>query len=1012
MANSAHLSAPEKPKIWTIPAGANFLGELARGLAADNNLRHDRAALSEAIIYVPNRRSARALSLALLDAAGGGVLLAPDIRALGDLESDEGAPVAEVALSGLAPMLTPGERIGAMAQLVHAYYRSAYATELMPASALATARDLLRLLDQAALSPHADWSRLPELVTPADLSVHWQQSSQFLSIVADAWPRILAERGAIDPFQRRLAAAEALAAQWAEAPPQAPVVIAGSTGATPAGRVIMRAALSLPHGMIVLPGLDTDLDEAAQTEIAASVGHPQHALFRTLNMLEVPAASVCIWPGVKTHASGDARRRLIHEALAPADATADWLDKLTELAAASGCSIPDFARQALRGITVFDAANEGAEAEAAALLLRETLQTPGKTAALVTPDAGLARRVAALLRRWGIQVNPSAGEPLQHTAAGSLITLCARWVLDPAAPLIMMSVLKHSSVVQREGLAPLELHFLRGPRVWQSFAELRTSIEQRHTLLTRPPFSPEQQAASSALVASISTLFVDTRSDFSELDMLDGREATARIAALAAALCTAPWPLAGEDGRAAARLLEHVAEISDALGPMPPAALAELIEAEAARITVYSDDDNHPRLAIWGPLEARLQTAGRLILAGLNEDVWPEHSPADAFLPRRFRSALGLNDPDDRLGLSAHDFAQLAAAPEVFLLYANRRNDAPAVASRWVWRLRTLVEGALVEGAAEALRSDAPIADWIAAIEQRGTGTLPPAFTAQPRPTRCPAHWPSALSVTRVDTLQRDPYALWAENVLGLAEVAPFSNVIDVRERGSAVHKALELFEDSDGSSEALVQLLAEWLARYGERPAAWAAREAVWRKTANWFVAWRADRGALTRVKLEVPGAINLVIDGAPFRLSAVADRIETRPDGACFIVDYKTGTPPTDREIAASLSQQMPLQALIMREGGFTALPKVDVAALEYVAFKANACASIVGAKADITPAKLTDAAAAGLTTLITSYRQPGAVFLSAPRVQFIKYESGYVRLARRAEWTIDIVEGGDAG
>jgi ATP-dependent helicase/nuclease subunit B len=100
------------------------------------------------------------------------------------------------------------------------------------------------------------------------------------------------------------------------------------------------------------------------------------------------------------------------------------------------------------------------------------------------------------------------------------------------------------------------------------------------------------------------------------------------------------------------------------------------------------------RVAIWGLLEARLQRRDLMILAGLNEGVWPAPPGEDPFLSRAMRAKLGLPSVDQRIGLAAHDFAQLANAPNVVLTRALRRDGSPTFASRWLWRLQTLVQGA------------------------------------------------------------------------------------------------------------------------------------------------------------------------------------------------------------------------------------------------------------------------------------------------------------------------------
>ena len=1012
MADKGALFSGAPSRVWTIPPGTDFLRALAGTLAGETGLDAKPEALADAIIYVPNRRSARALARALFDAAGGKAILPPDIRTLGDIEADE-APSVDAARSGLPPPMSAARRLGALTRLVQAFYEKAYEITPPASSALAAAQELSRLMEQAALSEEVKWDTLPGLAETAELALHWEQSVKFLGIISGSWPDWLAENGESDPFLRDIAAARIVAERWASDPPQAPVLIAGSTGATPAGRILMKAAMALPKGLVVLPGLDTHADEEARAVIARSVSHPQHILFDTLKDLGVAPGDVALWPGAEGTKTAEARRRMIHEALAPAESTADWRNTLKQLARSLDATVEDFAASALDGLSVIETPDEAVQAETAALILREVIETPGATAALVTPDATLARRVSGVLKRWGLDVPPSSGSPLGQTTAGSLIGLCARWVLDPAEPVILSAVLKHPFVGGFDGTDVLDLHFLRGARNWRSLDDLVHSIRTRKDLNPYAGFSDAQQAAAEKLVLRLAGVFRDTQADLSAAPPMPGREIAERIAALAANVSQTPFPWAGEDGRSATQMMEHVAELADYLVPMAPHAFAELIEADAARRTVSAGVAEHPRLAIWGPLEARLQSASHIILAGLNEDVWPQRPPADAFLPRRFREKLGLGDPEDRVGLSAHDFAQLACAPRVTLLHAARRNDAPAVASRWVWRLKTLAEGALGEAAKDALApgEDNPL-HWALALRGRGTDSLPKEFSAEPVPTRRPDGWPLRLSVTRIDTLQRDPYAIWAEQVLRLETVDPMNDALGPAPRGTAIHKALELFEAEGApkTPEALVGLLVQNLSAAGEPEAVLAAREAVLGQMADWYLGWRSDRRVDGKPRLEVKGKLEYDIAGDPFTLSAMADRIERQPDGSLVIVDFKTGSPPSDKEIAVGLSQQMPLQALIAAKGGYENVREASVSALEYVAFKAKPDARVIGQSRALqaTPDELATQAEEGLLRLIAAYRRNDAKFLSAPRVQFVKYDNGYNRLARRAEWAGDTEEG----
>ncbi|HAY05645.1 MAG TPA: double-strand break repair protein AddB [Hyphomonas sp.] len=1005
-------------KVWTIAPGADFLGSLASVLSKEFDLANRPDALADAIIYVPNRRSARALTLALFDTLGGkGTLLPPDVRTLGDLESEEPPPVSETALMDIATPLSPASRLGVLAKLVSAFFRNEYRRVLPPASALAAARELSRLLEQATFADApVNWSKLDAMSIETELAGHLETSTRFLAIVAEAWPEWLTENGVADPFAYRLQAADALAESWRTAPPTAPVIIAGSTGATPSGRTLMKAALGLPNGLVVFPGLDTYLSGKAIAAILKSPSHPQHALVKTVQALGLAPDAVMTWPEEAGGPERSARRKLVHEALAPADDTADWRETLAELAGSAGTSQSAFARAALEGLSVVELPNEAAEADAAALLLRDILRTPSAKGALITPDAGLARRVGALLKRWDIHVPPSAGQPLSRTPAGSLISLCTRWAADPADPVALSAVLKHPFVSFRDAGDLLDHHFLRGPRRWKDLPGLAALIDVKHKEERKPAYSPDDQVAAASVVRSLADLVKHLGADFSQVETVGVSDGVRRIAALAEAVSETPLPWAGEDGAGASKLLERLDEMGQFLDPVHPGDLADLVGTECANLTVSMGEPEHPRLSIWGPLEARLQSSDLVVLAGLNEDVWPEKTPPDAFLPRRFRAELGLMDPDERLGLSAHDFAQLACAPRVVMLHAARREDSPAVASRWVWRLRTLAQGALREDAADVLSGEAAVvSNWVRALHTE-QAPLPAGLQVEPRPTRRPARWPYKLSVTRVDRLQRDPYAIWAEDVLRLRTLDPMNGAMQANLRGTAIHKALELFEKTGAEkSEAnLLALLKAQLEASGAEETDWLSRAAIWENVASWYLYWRSGRDISGGLKLEVNGKLEYLIAGDKFTLSAQADRIETSATGQLTIVDFKTGASPSDKAISTGFDQQMPLQALIAQRGGFELVPGAPVTALEYVEFKGKPKARKIGSGRvpDMDVPSLVTRAEEGLQKLISAYRRPGVVFASAPRVQFVKYDFGFNLLARRAEWTSDTSdgEGGD--
>ena len=1005
----SELFDPGGPKVFSIPAGANFLAELTATLARDTGLKDNPEALADALIYVPNRRSERALAFALHQAAGGKACLLPNIRALGDLETDEPPPSAETALADLPPVISPASRIGGLTRLVMRYF-AAIETHLPAVSCLAAARELATLLDQAALSGEVDWDALESLVPDTQLARHWQQSVRFLQIITDQWPAHLDEATKMDPYARRYAAAEAMATHWSQKPPETPVIVAGSTGATPASRLLMQAVMKLPRGAIVLPGLDTDLDAPTLEQITTAPSHPQFTLARTLTALGLSLDQVRSWPGIGQTPAQTARRRLIHQALAPAQSTADWTANLAEISAEKDAS--GFVKQALDGLTVLDAADDNEEALLAAILMREMLEKPGETAALVTPDAGLARHVSALLKRWQIDVAPSVGVPLAQSLAGSLALLTAEWMLDPSHPVALMAVLQHPSIrFEDSTIKTLDKHFLRGPRTWQSWKDLTAHVQQRSDQddRWRTKLSDQDIASVTALLSELSTA-ISAHSIHSDAP-LSGEVWYRGISDLSSSIAAPPHPWAGEDGSSLSTLFRELVELTEPLGEQSPAVWNELLQSEALAKSVPAGSV-HPRLAIWGPLEARLQTADRIILAGLNEGVWPAQPAADAFLPRVFRKQIGLADPDERVGLSAHDFAQLAAAPNVVLLNSRRREDKPAIASRWLWRLKTLARGALGEDAVSALAA-APDKDpvaWLAQLEQ--APDLPRGFSAEPRPTPPIDARPDRLSVTRIEQLVRDPYAIYCESVLGLRALDPLNLPPDVRVRGTAVHKALERFEHEaeNGDAEVLLSLLEEELRRGGELEIDLIALRDKRRSVCNQYLEWRsANAHHVDGLPLtEIRGTLTLNIQGREFTLSGTADRIEKRIDGSLAILDFKTGKPPSEKQVRAGLSPQMPLQGLIAREGGFVEIGRAQVEALTYLRFGTQFQVQDLGAassraKLDEKPMdELIADAETGLIDVLTAFANPDHPYLSAPRPERVQYESDFSRLARRDEWT----------
>lgn len=952
------------PRLRAAPASAPFL-ELLAGAMADALYREDDPfALSDALVLLPNRRAARGLVDAFAKRLGGAALL-PTIRPLGDPYADDDPDVWGAETFETPPQIPKMRRRMELASLIRRRDKAQNGVE-DPARALALADELAKLLDSAATVERVAWEKLKTLVEDIDLARHWEASARFLDIIATYWPQHLKEEGLSDFAVYGADLRKALTARWRDHPPTRPIVIAGSTGSIATTRDLMRVVAGLPRGVVVLPGVDIDLDDASWDTIGDQ--HPQHALKETLAALGVDRRSIA--PLGEATPQGRARRVLMREALAPAEQTADWLQRL-DLAGGDA-----FVRDGVQGLRLLEAQTEDDEATAIALMLREALETPGRTAALATPDAALALRVEAKLARWGVQPAVSHGRPLMETEAGALIALLCELARDPAEPVALAALMKHprARVAGVGARTALEHLALRGPRRHDTLRDLAAL-----DTLQKVEFARELVGKIEGALEPLTSVM--SRREISLRDFADAVTETAEHLGGGAV-----WQ--GADGDAVAKkVLAEAINHGEALGLMraadAPRVLMKLLEPEAEPRAQNIES----RIAIWGTLEARLQRRDLMILGGLNEGVWPAAPGEDPFLSRPMRTQLGLPSLDERIGLAAHDFAQLANAPDVVLTRSLRRDGSPTLASRWLWRLKTLVQGAK----AEIVAADAPLA-WTHVLNKPGAQREP----IVPRPKPPVDKRIKRLSVTQVETLIRDPYALYARRILRLEVLKPIGAEAGPAERGSAVHKAIERFEDGDEHG-LLVQLLDEELTHAGVSPERRAAERERLMISVKALIAWFAERRARNAtIHREKKGVLTL--DGG-VELSGVADRIEIGP-GHVAILDFKTGAPPTDKQVDSGLSPQLPLEAAMLARGVFEDVPTARVTELVYWRF-GNADPTPRALDLEEGPAGAGEGALRKLQSLLNRYAQPEQAFLSKPRVLKVRLYDDYDQLARRKEW-----------
>lgn len=982
-------------RVYTIPPGASFVDALARGLLAEAEA--DPLALARQIVLLPTRRACRSLREAFLRLGGGRPLLLPRMLPLGEMDEDELA-MADEAVAGpvldLPPAVPPLTRQLLLARLIMAMGGGRGGTPPNPDQAARLAAELGRLLDQVQ-TENLSFERLAGLV-PDDYAAHWQITLDFLRILTEHWPGILRGQGLMDAADRRNRLLRAQAEEWRRKAPETPIVAAGSTGSIPAVADLLRVVAGLPNGRLVLPGLDHGLDGESWEALEPS--HPQYGLKTLLERMDVPRRAVRRWPWVG--ADDPTRQKLASAVMRPAATTDGWRRMETADAAM------------VDGLTRLDCPGPREEAGAIALLMRECLETEGRTAALVTPDRGLARRVAAELGRWGITVDDSAGQSLAVSVPGVFLRLTAVMAAESFAPHATLAALKHPlacgglSAGRFRALARrLDGGALRGPRPAPGIAGLIAAVRSSFE-------TPDASKHGRAFDAAELTRWLQDMDVAAQPFLRLLAQPTAPLADLLRAhVAFAEWLATDESWRGAARLwkgeagetaagfVADLAEAATVLDGIPPASYPALLDGLMTGRAVRPAWGGHARLHIWGPLEARLQHADRLILGGLNEGTWPAETAADPWMSRPMRQAFGLPLPERRIGLAAHDFAQALCAGEVFLTRALRVDGTPTVPSRWLLRLDAVLRAC---GLAEH-RWRRHWLDWFAALDrpERLAQVGPPA----PRPPLKAR--PRLLSATQIETWMRDPYAVYARHVLRLKALDPIDADPGAADYGDIVHRALELFlnrHPDELPADAERSLLAIGREAFGERlaaPGVWAFWWPRFERIARWFVAHEAKRRpTISATASEVSGAIEIAAPGGPFRVTAKADRIDMMADGGLVLIDYKTGAPPTVKEVAAGFAPQLPIEAAIARAGGFAGVPAGPVAALLYWRLRGNA----VGGEespAGGDPALLADQALAGLAALIAAFDDEATPYAARPHPERAPRYSDYLHLARVKEW-----------
>jgi ATP-dependent helicase/nuclease subunit B len=963
------MAEVHRPRLYTVPLGASLVDELAAYLLGQ--VSGQREKLADTLLLLPNNRAIKALTHAFVRQADNGLLL-PRMAAVGDLGIDDVLgplfdPLGEDAAEPVPPAIGAIEKELLLTKLV-----AAQRPQLSPVEALKLARSIAAAIDQLDIE-QISLKQIQDTDRRDDLSIHWQSAYRDFITIAEGYQNALSVAGLLNPSARRNMLLDRFSSRLPAMALAGDIIAVGITTAAPALARLLKAIAMKAGGLVVWPHIDLAMREddwmalgPNQQELGdiadREEGHPQYQFKLLFEKMGIAREEVDIFPGTK------ASPYAFDTIFASADTTPKWLTMKK-------------AEQRLPNLRTMTATDSTEEALAISILIRQAIETRGKTINLITPDRELAQRVTMQLRRWDIVVDDSAGQPLAAMPSTALLLGLAECVANRFSPVSLLAVLKHPFAEAGEGrvewlrLVRLLDGKLRGPRRGIGLDAIGADLKDD----------------------PLKTWWEQTADILKPLDFTKAPD----FAALVDLLCECATKLTnggiwlGQVGRQLAQLLEDYRSadlaIFDKIDRLAlPALIAQLLNQETVR-SVYG---SHPRIAIYGLLEARMQQADLVICAGLNEGTWPQPPSPDPWLAPRIRAELALPGSDRNIGLAAHDLLSAMCAKEVVLTRAQRDRSGPSVASRFWLRLQAFCGDQLAE------ESDALLLARAIDAAKRTASYVQPA----PNPTATQRR--VAISITQVDELKGDPYSFYARKILRLRNLDPVDADATPAWRGNEIHDVLEDWAKQDDCvPDALVARAESRLADPAFPPilrALWQPRiTAALRWVANETERLKSEDG---RIVADAEADGEIILSG--ITLKGRADRIDRLSDGSLAIVDYKSGKAPAAKAINAGFKLQLGLVGALAERG---ALKKVSgkATAFEYwsLAKAGKAFGEVkrpVGgkSKAEVQPEDFVGYAISQATTTINAWLVGNKPFTAKLHPEYVDY-ADYDQLMRRAEW-----------
>ncbi len=978
--------------VWTIPSSRPFFEDLIRGLWDMAEQDHEK--LADMHILLPTKRACRVLQESFLTFFDGQLLLMPDIRALGDLDEDELAIISfdqelTTEFNDIPPAISPLRRQMFLARIL--LHESDFVDTMDQAISLAGR--LGRFFDEI-LTEGISFENLKEIV-PDDYSEHWQKTLSFLTVLTDRWPEFLAQKKLIDPADRRNRIFALQNKIWLSKPVNNPIIVAGVTGTIPAAATLLKTVASMPCGHVVFPGVDLDIDDDIWKNLDSS--HPQHGFKTVCDYLEINLNDIRAW---QTKKDPNAKEHFLTEVMRPANISDNWYSYQNK-------SI----NSVLEGWRYIECDHEDEEAECVSFIAREALEDPSKTIAIVTPDRTLARRVAAKMTRWDIDLDDSAGVPLVYTPIGIWLLAIIDLFENDFSYVKILTVLRHvlCRFSYEKEVALLDKYYFRSNKIDKHNPEnwLQFLKDQEHEVEWLEVFIShadslrglyKQKKVSYKKIIEEHLIFAQKIGYFDDNDN------------------SLIWQ--HDDGEAAAYFFHDLFESLDFIEKqddvfeISPVSYGAVLKHMMQNTMVRPKHGTHPRVHILGLMEARLINADRVILCGLNEGVWPPEPKADPFLSRHMRVKAGLPSPDKIIGMSAHDFIQKLCMNDVIMTRSRKVGGSPALPSRWLVRMEAILKQQKIEMPYDTY--------YLSLVRSFSMHDENKKIT---RPSPCPPvdKRPKKLSVSSIKKWMSDPYGLYAEKILRFKKLDPLQKRSSYAEKGQYIHKCLEEFlslyprQLDDHALDHLLEIGERYLEEYcpevSQRSFWWNRFKSI----ASFFIAQETRyRKQYLPLFTEREGTLRIthkiahLPEKGEFIVRAIADRIDqNQQTKSLAIIDYKSGTSPTKTDMQNGVAPQLPIEALIAQSGGYGDIAKEPVETLQHWVLKGENsdidCFPSSRMK-DFEMQDFLDETLDNLTHLIELFTDEQTPYLALPNENLTLTYNDYEHLERVSEWQND--------